>query len=84
MSEASICSLHLPADSYEIIVVDDGSKDTGAQVVSTFAEQHRQVRLLSQENREYSAARNHGLDVARGEYVWFVDADDMVLPVCNR
>lgn len=76
----SICSLHLPADSYEIIVVDDGSKDSGAQVVSAFAERHRQVRLLSQENRGASAARNHGLDVARGEYVWFVDADDMVLP----
>lgn len=76
----SIFSLHMPSDSYEIIVVDDGSKDDGAQVVQRVATAHPQVRLVSQPNRGASSARNRGLELARGEYIWFVDADDKVLP----
>lgn len=76
----SICSLDMPSDSYEIIVVDDGSKDDGAQVVQRIATAHPQVRLVSQPNRGASSARNRGLELARGKYIWFVDADDKVLP----
>lgn len=77
---SSICSLDMPSDSYEIIVVDDGSKDDGAQVVQRIATAHPQVRLVSQPNRGTSSARNRGLELARGKYIWFVDADDKVLP----
>jgi glycosyltransferase involved in cell wall biosynthesis len=70
----------MPPGSYEIIVVDDGSKDDGPKVVQRIATGHRQVRLVSQPNRGASSARNRGLELARGEYVWFVDADDKVLP----
>lgn len=76
----SIFSLSMPPGSYEIIVVDDGSKDDGPKVVQRIATGHRQVRLVSQPNRGASSARNRGLELARGEYVWFVDADDKVLP----
>lgn len=77
---SSICSLDMPSDSYEIIVVDDGSKDDGAQVVQRIATAHPQVRLVSQPNRGASSARNRGLELAQGKYIWFVDADDKVLP----
>lgn len=76
----SIFSLHMPSDSYEIIVVDDGSKDDGPQVVQRIAIEHQQVCLVSQPNRGASSARNRGLELAKGDYIWFVDADDKVLP----
>ncbi|MGI5819489.1 MAG: glycosyltransferase [Armatimonadota bacterium] len=59
-----------PADEYEIIVVDDGSKDDTAEQVRRFP-----VRLLSQENAGAAAARNRGAGVARGDVLLFVDAD---------
>lgn len=77
---SSICSLEMTSDDFEIIVVDDGSKDDGATIVRQFANHYPQIRVVGQENRGASSARNRGLELARGEYIWFVDADDKVLP----
>lgn len=65
------------AQSYqplEIIVVDDGSTDGTAEVASSFGEM---VRYAYQPNRGPSAARNRGLEMARGELISFLDADDL-------
>jgi len=62
----------------EIIVVDDGSKDNGAEIVTQYAENHPNVRLIHKENGGVSSARNVGLDNANGQYIMFVDADDYV------
>ena len=62
----------------EVIVVDDGSTDQTAEIVSHFLERDSRVHLLHQENKGTSAARNCGLDKATGEYLTFIDADDYV------
>ena len=66
-----------PAD-YEVIVVDDGSPDGSVGVARGFEERYRNVIIVRQANRGLSAARNAGLDIARGRYLWFVDSDDYV------
>lgn len=63
--------------SYEIIVVNDGSRDNSAQILQEFAH-YPQVTVLNQINAGVSAARNSGLQQASGEYVLFLDADDWV------
>src|SRR5690348_2585807 len=62
----------------EVIVVNDGSTDTTADVARSLDD--GRVRVLSQENSGHAAARNAGLGAAFGQYVAFLDADDLWLP----
>ncbi|MEJ1971710.1 MAG: glycosyltransferase family A protein [Lacunisphaera sp.] len=62
----------------EIIVIDDGSTDNSRTVAESYAD--RGVRVVTQTNAGQGAACNHGLRLARGEYVKFFDADDLLSP----
>lgn len=64
-------------NQWEIIVVDDGSTDNGAQIVRTLAQQQPQIKLeLHPTNRGVAAARNRGVELAKYEYLGFIDQDD--------
>ena len=65
---------------FELILVEDGSPDNCPALCDAAAEKDARVRVIHQKNGGLSAARNAGLDVARGEYIGFVDSDDFVLP----
>ncbi len=64
----------------EVVVVDDGSTDRSIDIVKELAAQDPRVRLVSQSNAGLGAARNTGWQSARGHYLTFCDADDLVLP----
>jgi glycosyltransferase involved in cell wall biosynthesis len=69
-------TLPLYADSYEIIVVDDGSRDETNAIVTRLAREHPHLRLVShRRNRGYGAALASGFAAATGEYIMFMDAD---------
>ena len=70
--------LNQPHDDVEIIVINDGSPDSSAEICRSYAENHPEIRYIEKENGGVSTARNMGLDIARGDYVAFVDSDDWV------
>ncbi len=63
---------------FELILVDDGSTDHSGEICDEEADSDERIRVLHQENRGSSAARNAGLDHAKGEYIALFDADDRV------
>lgn len=62
---------------YEIIVVNDGSVDNSLEVVNLYINRPN-INVISQNNSGLSAARNAGMKIAKGEYIWFVDSDDWI------
>lgn len=64
--------------NYEVIIVDDGSQDRTVSIVKAFCQNDTRFKLYLQENGGPSSARNHGLSEADGEYVCFIDSDDLV------
>jgi len=68
------------AEHCELIVIDDGSPDGSMAIVDERCTGLTNVRIIRQANAGLSSARNAGLDVATGEYVWFIDSDDAIYP----
>ena len=65
-------------DFFEIILVNDGSTDDSLNICKALIAEFPKLRLVDQENKGLSGARNSGLAVAKGDYIWFVDSDDWI------
>ena len=75
----SVLANSLMPEYYEIIIIDDGSTDNITEVLRQY-DQHENIHLVSQQNKGLSSARNAGIHLAKGLYVVFLDADDIVMP----
>lgn len=65
---------------YEIILVDDGSSDSSGRICDNYAEKYEFISVIHKENAGLGMARNSGMDAAKGDYVYFIDSDDYLLP----
>lgn len=63
--------------AFELLIIDDGSKDSTKNIAEQYAERDARIRVFSQCNQGVSAARNKGLETAVGKYVAFLDSDDL-------
>lgn len=67
-------------DFFEIILVNDGSRDGSLEICRKLEQEDARIHVVTQENQGLSAARNAGVQKARGEYICFVDSDDLIYP----
>lgn len=74
----SLLEQDIPKEDYEILCVNDGSKDNSLNILREFEGKYANIVVIDKENGGVVTARNTGLDAARGEYIWFVDSDDFL------
>ena len=65
-------------EDFELILVNDGSTDSSKRICERYKSKDKRIILINQQNSGPSASRNSGLNIAKGEFICFVDADDYV------
>lgn len=78
LKESIDCILDQTLDDFELICVDDGSKDSSLEMLNEFAEKDKRIQVYHQENKGGGAARNLALTKATGKYLYCMDADDKI------
>ncbi len=73
---------NISSNEYEVIIVNDGSKDDSLNICENLQKEFTDFKIISQPNKGLSGARNTGLKHASGTYVWFVDSDDWIEKDC--
>lgn len=68
-------------EDFELILVNDGSKDSSPEICDGYLQKDARIKVIHKENGGLSSARNAGLDVAKGKYIYFLDSDDYIEPM---
>lgn len=77
------CVLSVVYQTYhnlEILLIDDGSQDQSGKICDQLSQKYKRIRVIHKKNEGLSDARNKGLDLAKGEYITFLDSDDYIHP----
>ncbi len=80
----SILDQDIPLEEYEIICIIDGSPDNCTNIVKEYQEKYSNIVLFEQKNSGVSTARNNGIELSKGEYLWFIDPDDFIVSNCLK
>lgn len=80
LPEALDSVIHQTYKNLEIIIIDDGSTDGSGRICDEYAGKDCRIRLIHQENKGLSAARNAGLNIMTGDVIAFLDSDDAYHP----
>ena len=75
----SVFQSNLKLDLFEVIIVNDGTPDGSMEIVSEYTKLFNNITVLNQENKGLGEARNAGVKLAKGKYLWFVDSDDWLV-----
>lgn len=78
----SLLCQNVKKEEYEIICINDGSKDNSSHILDEYANKYQNVKVIHKENEGVSTARNIGIDLAKGQYIWCVDCDDFICNGC--
>lgn len=79
LSECLNSVLNQTFEDIEVICIDDGSTDKSLEILNKFAKQDPRIKILKQQNQYAGVARNNGLKIANGDYIFFVDSDDYII-----
>lgn len=71
-------------DQYEILCIDDGSKDKSLSIMKEYEKKYKNIKVISKKNSGVSDTRNVGIDLATGKYIWFIDGDDEIRSNCIK
>lgn len=79
----SLLSQDIKESDYEIIIINDGSNDNTFNIINNY-KLCKSIKIINQTNKGLSEARNIGVKHSKGEYIWFVDGDDTITPMCLK